>query len=410
MEPENMHMKIEGKKVAFNLDIHKHLVQELKIVFKKDGVYIISVDPAHIAMVATVLKNIACEEYNINETGELTIGIDLSKIRDFLKIGKPSDIFIFDYDSENHRLVVRLGNLVRTMGLLDTAGMPDPEIPRLILTNKATLETKTLHANIRAIMPEKKTRWSTCGKMTINNESMVLEKHDSEETEETQKAVLDKSHLIALVSGNDSGLIFTVDKVEEQLREFKRSFSQVTLETNGSNHPLKITANNDDMSVEYMLAPIIEQEERQETVEPNQELEPEAEIRTENIPEVEPEPEIEPELPEIIPPLEQTPEVNTPEPTMVICKPKRQPYEKHQWTIDMESVRDAIERCCSTSHTGEIARCNGFVFFIVSPRRTTSDNRRGERIVQKNLPQDHVLLAWYRYLPRRWIVQTVRKA
>jgi hypothetical protein len=111
-----MHMSIEGRKLVRTLDIHRHLTQEIKIVFKNDGVHITSVDPTYQRMVTTVLKKTACKEYDIKEHGELVIGIDLVKIRDFLKIGTPGDVFTFDYDDESHRLVVRLGNLVRTMG------------------------------------------------------------------------------------------------------------------------------------------------------------------------------------------------------------------------------------------------------------------------------------------------------
>jgi hypothetical protein len=113
-----MHMSIEGRKLVRTLDVHRRLMQEIKIVFKNDGVHITSVDPAYQRMATTVLRNTACKEYDIKENGVLVIGIDLVKIRDFLKIGTPRDVFMFDYDLESHRLVVRLGNLIRTMGLL----------------------------------------------------------------------------------------------------------------------------------------------------------------------------------------------------------------------------------------------------------------------------------------------------
>jgi len=270
-----MHMKIEGRKLAFNLDIHKHLVQELKIVFKKDGVYIISFDPAHIAIATTVLKNTACEEYNINETGELTIGIDLLKIRGFLKIGKPSDIFIFDYDSENHRLVVRLGNLVRTMGLLDIEGMPDLKPLELSWANKTVLGAKVLYTGIKAIMPEnKRNRFMLRGYMTVTNENLIFENYSDDEKEnKTKSAVLTKDQeIIYNLYRIPTSIVFNVADIEEQVREYKRFFDEVTIETNGNSDPIKISASNNDMTVEYHHVVIIENDEETQKTEEKEPL------------------------------------------------------------------------------------------------------------------------------------------
>jgi len=260
-----MHMIIEGRKLVRILDIHKHLTQEIKIVFKKDGVHITSVDPAYQRMVVTVLKNAACREYDIDETGELVIGIDLVKIRGFLKIGRPSDVFTFEYDRETHRLVARLGNLVRTMGLLDIEGMPDLKPPELLWANKTILSAKVLYAGVKAMMPDnKKDKSGMNVSLTITNEGLIFENRSDREKENTMKnAVFAKDRdIISHLCTRPTSIVFNAAAFEKQLREYKRCFGEVTVETNGNDDLIRISASNKDMTVEYYQTVIIEKSEK----------------------------------------------------------------------------------------------------------------------------------------------------
>jgi hypothetical protein len=258
-------MIIEGRKLVRTLDIHKHLTQEIKIVFKTDGAHITSVDPVHQRMVTTVLKNAACREYDIDEIGDLVIGIDLVKIRDFLKIGRPDDVFTFDYDRENHKLVARLGNLVRTMGLLDIEGMPELKPPELLWVNKTKLGAKVFYAGVKAIMLDNKKDESGMNvSLTITNEGLIFENRGDRENENTMKnAVFAKDRdIISHLCRSTTSIVFNVAEFEKQIREYKRSFCEVTVETNDNRDLLKISASNKDMIVEYYQTVIIEKSEK----------------------------------------------------------------------------------------------------------------------------------------------------
>lgn len=258
-----MHMKIEGRKLALNLDMHGILTQELKIVFKKDGMYITSVDPTHVALVKTVLFDWACDEYNIFATGELEIGLDFDKIRDFLKLGKPKDVFTFDYDPESKRLVARLGNLVRTMGLLDSTEMPDPGKITWTWSNKTVVDAKVLHSNLKAVSPEKKGRFSlNRAYMIVKNEGILFENYSDDNENRSKSALLRKDIELTLHSFVTSvEAIFNVLTFERQVREYKRQFGDLTIETNTSTDPIKVSASNNEMTVEYYHAVTVKNDE-----------------------------------------------------------------------------------------------------------------------------------------------------
>lgn len=259
-----MHLKIEGRKLARTLDIHRHLAQEIKIVFKNDGVHITSVDPAYQRMVTTVLKKTACKEYDIKEHGELVIDIDLVKIRDFLKIGTPSDIFTFDYDDENHKLVVRLGNLVRTMGLLVIEGMLNLELPGLVWANKTILSTKVFYASVKAMMPDnKKNKAMLKGFLTVTGRNLIFNSYSEVENENAVKSTILTMNrgLISHRCRIPVKIFFNLTDFEEQVRELKRSFDELIVETNSNGDLIKISASNEDLTVEYFQTVIIENNE-----------------------------------------------------------------------------------------------------------------------------------------------------
>ena len=119
------------------------LVDEVKLSLAKDGISGTAVDAAHVAMVSAELKRSAFEDYKPpkGKTAK-DIAFDLKKLKGVLKLGKPDEICELSVDDDKNKLVVKIGNITRRIGLIDVASLPDPKIPSLNLSASGSL-TKT---------------------------------------------------------------------------------------------------------------------------------------------------------------------------------------------------------------------------------------------------------------------------
>ncbi len=128
------------------------VADEAKLVADAEGFHVLSVDPAHVAMVTVDLPSFTCLEgyqrhYGIQRMGEspistpvlletgipekVEIGVDVDKLMEVAKRAK--EVVRFAYDGAKNRLELSFNGERRTMALVDTAGMAEPKIPKLDL-------------------------------------------------------------------------------------------------------------------------------------------------------------------------------------------------------------------------------------------------------------------------------------
>jgi len=399
-----MHMKIKQNVLKQAVDIHSILVDEIKIKFLKDRLQITSVDPPHIQLVKTKIPKIACEEYTLYRTGEIEIGIDLDKLKDFLKLFKKHDVFTIDYDNETHKLIFKQGNLTRTMGLLDTAGMPDPKIPKLELKNKVTINTKTFHDNLKKVIINK---YRSENKIKMTKNTVILEDCDQDGYEDKVEPVIIDNNLTVDYFNNNHTL-FSGDTLIDQIKQYNKYYDTIIIETTAKT-PIKVSGDNDTMQFEYYLAPILKEEEQEKT-----------DIKEEQKEETEPEPvdvcePTEPTEPLIMiskKPDKDKQEIDIYKDRKSICKPKQCPYEKQQWTVDMDAVKEKIEQKLSKIPIDKLRKITdyqGFVFFVYNLGEKTIITVNNEKIEQ-SLPEGYVLIAWSKLPSKGWVAQTVKKA
>lgn len=465
-------MKIKQNILLQAINIHRHLVKEIKIEFSENGIRIFSVDPSNCELVITTIPKTACEEYNVER--DLEMGIDMQKIKEYLRLFKKDDVLTFDYDADVNRLLGKEGNLTRGMGLLDLAGWPDPKIPKVDLKNKVSINTKIFYDSLKGIMSNKNYEHTY---ISTTRDSLILENQDDDEDhdKENRSVIMQDTGALTVDYCNatdNNYTIFRSDFLIKQINEYKKCFDHVIIETS-PREPIRITANNDNLQVEYWLAPLIRDDdhERQVILEDQEEPDTEKELK----PETEIEKTVEPEIiepleaiKEIVKPTEfdkiepvdatvngveyATDEINDPEAytdiderqeeyiethkdklepkskskskeeiepvidvhsdRLSIRKPKGLEYEKHQWTIDMEKIRDKLEKSLkkeSKKALSKVTEIKGFVFFVVNSTDVKADNGTGENIIENLLGTGFVLIAWYRYKPEKWIAQTVKK-
>jgi hypothetical protein len=118
---------------------------------------------------------------------------------------------------------------------------------------------------VKAIMPDnKKDKSGMNVYLTITNEGLIFENCSDREKENTMKnAVFAKDRdLISHRCTSTISIVFNAAGFEKQIREYKRSFGEVTVETNDNRDLIKISVSNKDMTVEYYQTVIIEKSEK----------------------------------------------------------------------------------------------------------------------------------------------------
>ena len=394
-----MFIRIRQQVIKQAVDIIRHLTSEVKMQVLKDGLHFIVSDPADYDLLVVEIPDFACDEYDLKDSGEINLGVDLDKLRFFLRIFKKDTIFTIVYDQDADRLIIKQGNLTRTMGLITIEGMSDPEIPDIELKNKAVVNSKIFYHNLKGVIINKNHSEIY---LTMFENCIVFENHD-ENNDKCVKAVMDQD--VDVYYHDDIPCVFRGISLLKQVNEYKKFSDKMIIETS-SNAPMRITIGGNDLHVEYRVTPTI-----MDDIKPviDQKVESEVkkqEIGIENFEVLKPVSEIKETVKSVVIP---------------ICKPKHRPYNKFQWSQDMETVKNKLEKHRFNKQTEKdlvkkTVEYHGFVFFINVPKSDTElsygriKNLDASEIIQRVLPRSYVLIAWYRWNESGWVAQTVKKA
>ena len=139
--------KVKSEVLKGIIDVTSPLVNEVKFNISPKGISLRAVDPAHVAMVDLNVNSKAFDDYKATE---MELGIDMDKFSSIMRLSSAGDIVTLEYDEDSNRLIVKIGNLVRRMSLIDTAGMPDSKVPNLDLPAKAIVKASELSKGVRA--------------------------------------------------------------------------------------------------------------------------------------------------------------------------------------------------------------------------------------------------------------------
>ena len=241
--------KVKSEVLKGIIDVTSPLVNEVKFNISSKGISLRAVDPAHVAMVDLQVKNKAFEEYKANE---MELGIDMDKLGGIMRLSSSGDMVSLEYDEETNRLIVRIGNLVRKMGLIDTAGMPDPKMPNLDLPAKVILKASELNQGVRASEAV-----SNHLALTVNKDNFEL---FAEGDTDTVNLKLPKDLLVELNASSKCKSLFSIDYFSNMIKPVKGEDS-ITIQL-GNDNPTKVEFDIADSKghVTYLLAPRIESE------------------------------------------------------------------------------------------------------------------------------------------------------
>jgi len=129
------------------VNIISTLIDEVKFTITPDGMTLKAVDAAHVAMIEMHVNKGAFENYSAEET---ELGLDLDKVKGVLKLAGSGEIIKMEQDDNKGKLVFKIGNITRSMSLIDTSGMNDPKVPQLNLSANILVPVEELQKGIRA--------------------------------------------------------------------------------------------------------------------------------------------------------------------------------------------------------------------------------------------------------------------
>ncbi|HEC81909.1 MAG TPA: proliferating cell nuclear antigen (pcna) [Thermoplasmatales archaeon] len=241
--------KVKAEVIKNIIEIASPLVTEAKFNITPKGISLRAVDPAHVAMVDIDVKASSFEEYKADE---MEMGIDLDKLGGIMKLANANDTVSLEYDEDTNKLIIKIGNLVRKMGLLDTAGMPDPKIPNLNLPAKVTIKASELFQGVRASEAV-----SDHISLTATKDTFEL---FAEGDTDVVNLKLPKDLLIELNAPEKCRSLFSIDYFSNMVKPVKGE-EPITMYL-GNDNPIKLEFDFTDKNghAVYLLAPRIESE------------------------------------------------------------------------------------------------------------------------------------------------------
>jgi len=242
-------VKVKSDIIKGIIDVTSPLVNEAKFNITSKGISLKAVDPAHVAMVELDIKSTAFEEY---KSDDMELGIDLDKLSGIMRLADSGDTVSLEYDEKSNRLIVTIGNLVRKMGLIDTAGMPDSKVPDLDLPAKAIITASELSKGVRASEAV-----SDHLALSVDKEAFEL---FAEGDTDTVNLKLPKDMLVELSSPGKFKSLFSIDYFSNMIKPVKAG-DPITIFL-GNDNPIRVDFDIAEKKghVTYLLAPRIESE------------------------------------------------------------------------------------------------------------------------------------------------------
>ncbi|MBI2134945.1 proliferating cell nuclear antigen (pcna) [Candidatus Woesearchaeota archaeon] len=120
----------EPKYLKESISIISDLVNEARFKVNKEGIELVAMDPANVAMVIFKLLSSTFTEYDVKK--DVEIAINLSNLKQIMRRAKPNDMLTLELDPDNKLKIQLKGDNVRTFNLpiieLDEKEQKIPEL------------------------------------------------------------------------------------------------------------------------------------------------------------------------------------------------------------------------------------------------------------------------------------------
>jgi proliferating cell nuclear antigen len=239
--------EIKSETLKGLVNIISTLIDEVKFTINPEGMTLKAVDPAHVAMIELKIGAKAFESYSASET---EIGLDLDKVKMVLKLAGPGDVVAMEQDENKGRFIFRIGNITRSMNLVDTSSMNDPKVPQLTLSANAVMSVDQLHKGIRAAE-------SISDHISLKADPEFFELSCEGDTDDASLK-LKGQDLDSLDVPSEVHSLFPLDYFSNLIKAIPAG-TKIRVELD-SDYPVKLVfaLSNGEASVVYLLAPRIE--------------------------------------------------------------------------------------------------------------------------------------------------------
>ncbi len=228
------------------IDSLSTLVDEAKFQVAPDGLEVLAVDAAHVAMIDLSLSKAAFKNF---EAEEMELGIDIDKLSDATRLASADDEIEIVLEEEG-LLRLEIGNLTRRMSLVDTSGMTDPKIPDLELPAMIKMPGEELERGIKAAegISDHVALHATAGGFELSAEGDM----------DSVNLNLEKDTLIEHRASEEVRSLFSLDYFSNMVKVAK-SAGTVQLRL-GNDYPVRLGFDfaDGEGEVTYLLAPRIE--------------------------------------------------------------------------------------------------------------------------------------------------------
>ena len=221
------------------------VVEEARLDFKENGLFVRVVDPSHVAMIKMEVDSAAFETWEVDETN---LGLEIRKLKDMLSLGA-TDMVDLTYNDDTGTATVNIGRIDRNIRPLDNSTLNPPNVPDLELPCGVTISGAELAQALRAgrQVGELVTLSLDDKKFSVN-----VKQIDEVHVEFT------KDDLVALDCGQAAKSQYSLSYLIPLSKVFQ-GIENVNVRF-GENFPLKLNFDFADGAgtVEYFLAPRVE--------------------------------------------------------------------------------------------------------------------------------------------------------
>ncbi|MBI2550190.1 proliferating cell nuclear antigen (pcna) [Candidatus Woesearchaeota archaeon] len=237
----------EPKYLKDSISIISELVNEAKLKISRDGIELVAMDPANVAMVIFKLLPTAFTEYDVEKPAD--IAINLANLRQIMRRAGPSDMLTLELDSNKLKVQLKSSS-TRTFSLpiIDMEDK-DQKVPELSFPVNIELDSTVFNeaVNDADIVSESVNLVAEPGKLTLQAEgdlnSAAIEIRDSESAK--------------VVAKEKTKAKYSIEYLKKMIEGSKLS-DRVLVQFN-KDYPLRITYSTvDKVMMAFILAPRVD--------------------------------------------------------------------------------------------------------------------------------------------------------